>query len=185
MSDFNSDVFSVIILIIILFIIIFYINRNNSQPIKTSQIPHTPLLYNKENFDQDNQIRANESFANQFENFTLEEDDKRDFIYKKKKFTKRTPEDIKDLFDVDKMLPQEIEDDWFDTSPLMTAKKIKGSNLINPKKNIGINTVQSSLRNATHDIRGDIPNPKINISPWNNSTIDPDTNIKGLCNGNF
>ena len=50
--------------------------------------------------------------------FPYEDDDEhdpRDFAYKKQKFSRRTPEDIKDLFDVNKMLPQEIEDDWFDT----------------------------------------------------------------------
>lgn len=108
-------------------------------------------------------------------------DDARDFVYKKKLYTHRTIDDIKDQFDVDKMLPQEIEDDWFDVEPLMSTKKIKGTHLINPKVHIGVNTVQSSLRNGTHDIRGDIPNPKINISPWNNSTIEPDNNIRGLC----
>jgi hypothetical protein len=108
--------------------------------------------------------------------------DNRDFSYKKKKFTKRTPDDIKDLFDVQKMLPQEIEEDWFDVEPLQSTKKIKGTHLIHPKVHMGVNTVGSSLKNGTHDIRGDVPNPKINVSPWMNSTIEPDTNLKGICN---
>lgn len=111
----------------------------------------------------------------------MREDDEKVFTYKKKTFTKRTPEDIKDLFDVNKMLPQETED-WFDTVPLQHTKKIKGTQLIHPKVHMGVNTTGSSLRNGTHDIRGDIPNPKITVSPWGNSTIEPDTNIKGLCN---
>lgn len=108
--------------------------------------------------------------------------DPRDFSYKKKMFTKRTPDDVKQLFDVQQMLPHEIEEDWFDVEPLLTTKKIKGTHLIHPKVHMGVNTVGSSLRNATHDIRGDIPNPKINVSPWMQSTIEPDTNIKGICN---
>lgn len=114
--------------------------------------------------------------------YAPDEYDPRDFSYKKKKFTKRTPNDVKELFDVNKMLPQEIEQDWFDVEPLLTTKKIRGTHLINPKVLIGVNTVQSSLRNGTHDIRGDIPNPKIQVSPWLNSTIEPDTNLKGICN---
>ena len=47
---------------------------------------------------------------------------------------------------------------------------------------MGANTISGSLRNGTHDIRGDIVNPKIPVSPWGNSTIEPDTNIKGICN---
>ena len=117
--------------------------------------------------------------------FPYEDDDDhdpRDFTYKKQKFTRRTPEDVKDLFDVSKMLPQEIEDDWFDTEPLLSTKKIKGTHLIHPKVHMGVNTISGSLRNGTHDIRGDIVNPKIPISPWGNSTIEPDTNLKGICN---
>lgn len=114
--------------------------------------------------------------------FVDDEDDPRNFSFRRKAFTLRTPDDVKELFDINKMLPQEIEEDWFDVEPLQTTKKIKGTHLIHPKVHMGVNTVGSSLRNATHDIRGDIPNPKINVSPWNNSTIEPDTNIKGICN---
>ena len=114
--------------------------------------------------------------------FVDDEDDPRNFSFRRKEFTLRTPADVKELFDINKMLPQEVEEDWFDVEPLQTTKKIKGTHLIHPKVHMGVNTVGSSLRNATHDIRGDIPNPKINVSPWNNSTIEPDTNIKGICN---
>lgn len=110
--------------------------------------------------------------------------DPRDFSYKKKKFTTRTPADTKDLFDVDKMLPKEKEEGWFDVEPLMSTKKIKGTHLIHPKVHMGVNTVGNTLKNGTHDIRGDIPNPRINVSPWNNSSIEPDTNIRGICNPN-
>lgn len=33
----------------------------------------------------------------------------------------------------------------------------------------GINTIGSSLKNPTYDIRGNIPNPKFAVSPWGNS----------------
>ena len=76
------------------------------------------------------------------------------------------------------MLPVETED-WFDIEPLQGAKKIKGTHLIHPKAHMGVNTVGSSLRNGGRDPRGTIPNPKLRgISPWGNSTIDEDTNLK-------
>lgn len=106
----------------------------------------------------------------------------KNFTHKKKKYTKRTPEDIKDLFDVDKMLPNEVEEKWFDTQPLLCTKKIKGANLIHPKVHMGQNTISSTLKNATLDIRGDIPNPKVGFYPWNNSTIEYDDNLRGFGN---
>ena len=49
------------------------------------------------------------------------------------------------------------------------------------KMSTNINTVGQSLKNGSHDIRGTIPNPKFSVSPWNNSTYEPDYNIKPLC----
>ena len=46
---------------------------------------------------------------------------------------------------------------------------------------IGINTIGESLKNASYYIRGTIPNPKFVVSPWGNSTYEPDFNLKPLC----
>lgn len=51
---------------------------------------------------------------------------------------------------------------------------------VNTIEKIGVDTQGSSKRNATQDIRGNVPCPKFVVSPWNNSTIDPDTNLKTL-----
>ena len=54
--------------------------------------------------------------------------------------------------------------------------------LINTDKYvIGVDTVGQSKKNATYDLRGTIANPKYNVSPWMNSTYEPDYNLKGLC----
>jgi hypothetical protein len=79
-------------------------------------------------------------------------------------------------------LPKEINDEWFDTDFSQAKFNIKDDNLINTERYIiGINTVGQSLKAGSHDIRGIIPNPKFAISPWNNSTYEPDFNIKPLC----
>ena len=46
---------------------------------------------------------------------------------------------------------------------------------------IGIDTVGQSKKNATYDFRSAPPNPKFVVSPWMNSTIEPDYNTKPLC----
>ena len=84
-------------------------------------------------------------------------------------------------YDSKNYLPQEVNDEWFDTD-FTQAKKVGNQNLINTEKYVvGIDTVGQSLKNASHDIRGTIANPKFNVSPWNNSTYEPDYNIKPLC----
>lgn len=84
-------------------------------------------------------------------------------------------------YDSKNYLPKEVNDEWFDTD-FSQAKKVKGDNLVNTDKYIiGVDTVGQSLKNASYDIRGTIANPKYNVSPWLNSTYEPDYNIKPLC----
>ena len=45
---------------------------------------------------------------------------------------------------------------------------------------LGIDTIGQSKRNASQDLREVPICPKFNIGPWNNSTIEPDNNIKSL-----
>ncbi len=79
-------------------------------------------------------------------------------------------------------LPKEINNQWFDTDFSQAKFNINDDKLINTERYvIGINTVGQSLKNASYDIRGTIPNPKFTVSPWNNSTYEPDFNLKPLC----
>ena len=79
-------------------------------------------------------------------------------------------------------LPKEINDDWFNTDFSQAKYKMNDDKLINTDKYIiGINTVGQSLKNASYDIRGSVNVPKYTVSPWNNSTIEPDFNLKPLC----
>ena len=79
-------------------------------------------------------------------------------------------------------LPHEINDEWFETDFSLAKYQLNDDKLINTERYIiGINTVGQSLKNASYDIRGTIPNPKFVISPWNNSTYEADFNLKPLC----
>lgn len=87
------------------------------------------------------------------------------------------------LMDSSLLLPGQVSEKLkkdFNLPP--EAVKMDNKNLITVNKSIGVNTVGSSLRNPTHDIRGDV---LVNMSyqgPWNMSTIEPDVNNIGLCN---
>uniref|UniRef100_A0A6C0ABZ0 Minor capsid protein P11 C-terminal conserved region domain-containing protein n=1 Tax=viral metagenome TaxID=1070528 RepID=A0A6C0ABZ0_9ZZZZ len=81
-----------------------------------------------------------------------------------------------DLFDADKMLPQEVNDDWYQVLPEPVS--VKNRHLINVTRPIGVNTIGNSTKNASYDIRGTIPNPRTVVSPFLNSSIEPDHNIR-------
>lgn len=83
-----------------------------------------------------------------------------------------------DLFDADKYLPQEVNDDWFEVQPEPIS--VKNRHLINITKPVGINTIGTSLKNASHDIRGVPSCPRFVVSPWLQSSIEPDTNLKPM-----
>ena len=82
-----------------------------------------------------------------------------------------------DMFNSGSLLPAQ-QTDWFEVH---NNVNVKNSHLINVYRPVGANTVSGSLRNASWDFRGDIANPKYVVSPWMQSTISPDHNIKGLC----
>jgi len=85
-------------------------------------------------------------------------------------------------YDAKDYLPKEINDDWFNTDFSQAKYKMNDDKLINTERYvIGINTVGQSLKNASYDIRGAVNVSKYSVSPWNQSTIEPDYNIKPLC----
>jgi hypothetical protein len=85
-------------------------------------------------------------------------------------------------YDLKQFLPNELDEEWFGTDWSMAQGELNDQTLINPSKFIpGTDTVGQSLKNPSYDIRGTIANPKYTVSPWNNSTYEPDYNIKSLC----
>jgi hypothetical protein len=90
--------------------------------------------------------------------------------------------DFVQSYDSKEYLPQEVNDEWFETDFTQAQSKLDARNLINTDKfSIGIDTVGQSLKNASWDMRGVIPNPKYSVSPWMNSTYEPDYSNKGIC----
>jgi hypothetical protein len=62
---------------------------------------------------------------------------------------------------------------WAATNPVGMGD-LKGQNFLQPGYHFGINTVGQTLRNANYDVRSDPPNPRTAVSPFLNSTIEPD-----------
>lgn len=78
-------------------------------------------------------------------------------------------------------LPQDTSQDWFETDLTDAQISCDDANLITTDRYIlGVDTVSNSLKNASHDLRGSLPVPKINVGPFLNSSIGPDFNIKQL-----
>ena len=62
----------------------------------------------------------------------------------------------------------------FNTAQPVGEGILQGVNLLDAGSHIGINSVGQSLRNANQQLRSEPPNPQVNVSPWQNTTIGPD-----------
>jgi hypothetical protein len=71
------------------------------------------------------------------------------------------------------LLPKDTNSQWAQLNPAGGAD-FKNVNLLKAGYNIGIDTVGSSLRNANLQVRSEPPNPTTIVSPWLNTTIEPD-----------
>ena len=93
---------------------------------------------------------------------------------------KNGKETVEDEFDVEQLLPQAQENAWFDT---MDSIEINNGNLISTDRPIGVNTIGSSNAAGTWDIRGldGCVNPKMVVSPWLQSSYEPNRTNKSLC----
>jgi len=70
------------------------------------------------------------------------------------------------------LLPKDNNSSW-NLKP-MGSGDFLGVNLLNAGYLIGVDTIGSSLRNANLQVRSEPPNPQLQVSPWMNTTIEPD-----------
>jgi hypothetical protein len=122
-------------------------------------------------FEQGDPLNSNDN-----NNFTPNNDSNDQFAAFSGKPRRELSDDEK--FNASAMLPKEERQDWFED---VTPQKIKNRHLINIYRPIGVNTVITSRKNGSLDLRGNPVNPKTFVSPFLNSSIEPDVNARGIC----
>ncbi|AYV78015.1 MAG: hypothetical protein Edafosvirus3_93 [Edafosvirus sp.] len=71
--------------------------------------------------------------------------------------------------------------DWFSSlEDGAETNGIRNRHLIHLNQPIGINSIGSSLKHPSYDLRGSPPNPTLVTSPWLQSSIEPDLNFDTL-----
>lgn len=90
----------------------------------------------------------------------------------------------KDCFPKDQLAPQDLlptdtNSTWAQVNPAGQGN-IGDNNLLTAGHHVGINTVGQTLRNANLQLRSEPPNPQMKVSPWMQSTIEPDTNRRPM-----
>ena len=77
------------------------------------------------------------------------------------------------MYDPSELLPKDINSQWAQLNPAGSAD-FKNVNLLKAGHLIGIDTIGNTLRNANLQERSEPPNPTTAVSPWLQSTIEPD-----------
>ena len=85
----------------------------------------------------------------------------------------------KDKLEPQELLPSDANSQWAKVNPDGQGE-LGDQNFLSAGFHIGVNTVGQSLRNANLQLRSEPANPQIKVSPWQQSTIDPDNNRKPL-----
>lgn len=85
----------------------------------------------------------------------------------------------KEMLTPEELKPQDNSSLWAQVNPAGEGT-LKGRSFLQAGHNIGINTVGQTMRNANLQIRSEPPCPQVSVSPWNQTTIEPDTARKPL-----
>ena len=86
----------------------------------------------------------------------------------------------KDQLMPQELLPQDSESNQWSLANPQGSGSLKDKNFLQAGYHVGINTVGQTLRNANMQLRSDPPNPQVQVSPWLQTTINPDTNRKPM-----
>lgn len=97
------------------------------------------------------------------------------------KETQKTDKYPRDCFPKDKLTPEDLlprdaaNSQWAQVNPAGQGD-VKNQNFLTAGYHVGINTTGSSLRNPNLQLRSEPPNPQQKVSPWMQTTIEPDLN---------
>jgi hypothetical protein len=79
----------------------------------------------------------------------------------------------RDRLTANDLLPADASSKWSQINPSSSGELVD-QNFLTAGYHIGVNTIGQSMRNANLQLRSEIPNPQVAVSPWLISTIEPD-----------
>ena len=85
----------------------------------------------------------------------------------------------KDVLSSADLLPRDANSLWAQVNPSGQGS-LADQNYLTAGYHVGINTVGQTLRNANLQLRSEPLNPQVQVSPWLQSTIEPDINRRPL-----
>lgn len=85
----------------------------------------------------------------------------------------------KDTLTAAELLPSDANSKWAQVNPAGQGE-LGDQNFLEAGFHIGTNTIGQTLRNPNLQLRSEPSNPQVKVSPWMQTTIEPDSNRRGL-----
>lgn len=179
---FRTTIIIIIVLLLVYLVYTLY-NQNTQKDLEESN--DVEMM---QNMDEDDNMMSSmdeednmESFKNKDENNDMDYYSV-DKNYEDQRNNSNFP---KEQLNADDLLPKDNASLWAQSNPEGEGS-LKDRNFLQSGYHIGINTVGQTLRNANQQLRSEPPCPQVKVSPWLQTTIEPDLGRKpmeiGGCN---
>jgi len=181
----SKDLLRIGLIILSGVVLIYLVNTYTRKKVLSEEGFENNQEIDEEESHDDEKVSPGESLGNNEVYSSLESDNK-----KSGEFNLSGNQYPKDCFPKDQLTPAELlpgdaNSKWAQVNPAGQGE-LGDQNFLDAGYHVGVNTVGQTLRNANLQIRSEPPNPQVKVSPWLQSTIEPDTNRKpmeiGGCN---
>jgi hypothetical protein len=179
MTKENNSRMGTILVILVLAGLGFLLYTLYNQSIKNNTEEEYTENYMNHPEEMDGEVEGEEmeSFTNQGENSNSNMDHlSMDQNFKGQRQESNFP---KEQLNADDLLPKDNSSLWAQVNPAGEGT-LKDRNFLQSGYHIGINTVGQTLRNANQQLRSEPPNPQVKVSPWLQTTIEPDLGRKPM-----
>lgn len=194
----NHIIFRVLLVVLAAFVLFAFINYYNNKSKSSFHNSKKTDDKKKHNFNEQFRgggIATGAAFINKtntninnikndkkhFEQFTQQDpsavnpsEEMGDELYRTVDFeSQKLPGDCfpKDRLTSEDLLPKDAANSKWSQVATNGQGELSNQNFLTSGYHVGINSVSGSLRNANLQIRSEPPNPKLNVGPWNSSTI--------------
>ena len=182
-SNFLRNLIIVVVLVLIAFLIYMLYNNNTKTNLDMETNEQSIMSTEKETYQepasedemmQKGEEEMRESFtqgSNTMDYYSMDKN------FEEERNNSNFP---KEQLSAEELLPKNNSSDlWAKVNPEGEGS-LEGKNFLQSGYHIGINTVGQTLRNANMQLRSEPPNPQVKVSPWQQSTIEPDMGRKPM-----
>ena len=181
-SNFLRNFIIVIVLVVIGFLVYMLYSNNIKTNLNVMNDNVQDQAVNKENYQMSEDVSEEKKSEEEMKESFTQGSNSMDYYSMDKNFEeeRNNTNFPKEQLTAEELLPQNNSSDlWAKVNPEGEGS-LEGKNFLQSGYHIGINTVGQTLRNANMQLRSEPPNPQVKVSPWQQSTIEPDVGRKPM-----